>query len=180
MYGVPASNNDKTTTSHPTSSTLPPRTTASTRDEIVPTRSSMGDCPLKVTVGVENDAIRTRAAAGVGPIGAEDGELLIRAQIGKAEAFIIGEGMRILVAADGLAVSVVVAALVHGLIDIRLPVADATAGVDTNLTLCTNKPRMSQMRMRVLAKRRFRVERITLSRGLVSAVGPRASRRRNW
>lgn len=104
----------------------------------------MRDCPLKVTVGVENHPIRTRIAAGVGPIGAEDGELLIGPGIGKAEAFIIGEGMRIVVAADGPAISVIVAALVHGVIDIRLPVADTTAAVDARLTLRKDKQRVSQ------------------------------------
>lgn len=180
MCRIPASNYDETkTVSYPTSPNSQPASITLTRDKIVPACSSMRDCSLKVTVRVENDPIRTRVAARVGPIGAKDGELLIGAGIRKAEAFVIGEGMRIVVAADGPAAVVIVAALVHGVIDIRLPVADTTAAVDACLTLCTDKPRMSHMRMRVLRKRCFQVERITLSRGLVSAVGLRASRRRN-
>ena len=144
MYGVPASKNDITIIPDLTSSTLPPRTTALTRDKIIPACSSMRNCPLKVTVRVENDPIGTWVAAGIGLIGPKDGELLIGAGTGKAEAFIIAERMRIAVAADGLAVFVVVAALVHGVIDVRLPVTNATAGVDTSLTLCTDKQRVSQ------------------------------------
>ena len=141
----PVSNYDKTmTVSYPTSSDLRPDRVASTRDKIVPTCSSMRDCPLKVTVGVENHPIRTRIAARVGAIGAKDGELLIGAGIGKAEAFIIGESMRIFVAANGLAVVIVVAALVHGVIDIRLPVANTTAAVDACLTLRKDKQRVSR------------------------------------
>lgn len=103
----------------------------------------MRNGPLKFTVRVENDPIGTWVAAGVGLIGPEDGELLIGAGTGKAEAFIVAERMRIAVTADGLAVVIVVAALVHRVIDVRLPVANATAGVDTSLTLCTDNQRVS-------------------------------------
>lgn len=94
---------------------------------------------LKDTIGVENDPIGTGVAARVGLVGPEDGKLLIRAGIGKAEAFIVIEGVRIVVAAHGLLVAVVVAALVHGVIDIRLPVAHAPTGVDASLALCNSQ-----------------------------------------
>ena len=125
-------------------SPLPPSAIALTGDKTIPTRSGMRHCPLKYAIRVENDPIRTWVAAGVGLIGLEDGELLIRAGTGQAECFIIVECMRVVVAANRLAVAVIVAALVDGIIDIRLPVADATAGVYTSLTLCTETERMSR------------------------------------
>lgn len=115
----PASANVIITNSHPIASTFPPSTAAlATRDKIVPTRTGMRHCQLKDTIRVENDPIRTWATAGVRLIALEDGELLIRAGIGKGEAFVVVEGVRIVVAADGLTIGVVVAALVHCFINV--------------------------------------------------------------
>lgn len=53
MYGVPPSTNHTTINAYPTTSPLQPFRRAQpalTRDEIVPTRSGMRDCLLKVTV----------------------------------------------------------------------------------------------------------------------------------
>lgn len=98
---------------------------------------------LKYAVRVKKDPIGTRATARVGLPGVEDGELLIRAGIGQAEAFIVVKRMRVAVTADGLIVAVIVATLAHGFVDIGLPVADAAAGVDTGLTLRTDKEGVS-------------------------------------
>lgn len=100
----------------------------------------MRDRLLKDTIGVENDSIRPRASPCVGLVGPKDGELLIRAGIWEAEAFVIVEGMWIVVTANLLAVTIVAATLGHCIIDVGLPVADAATGIDAGLTLYMPTP----------------------------------------
>lgn len=95
--------------------------------------------PLEDAVRVEDDSIRPRAPAGVWLICSQDGELLIRAGTWEAEAFEVVVRVRVAIGADRLTLTVVVATLVHGIVDIGLPVTHAAASVDTGLALCTQE-----------------------------------------
>lgn len=81
-------------------------------------------------VGVENDTVRPRAAAGVDLVAAQDGEFVKGPRVGETESFIIFVLVRILATADLLALGVVVAALVDGVVDVGLVVACVPAPLD--------------------------------------------------
>ena len=97
---------------------------------------------LKDAVRIKDDSIRPRTTTGVWLICSQDGEFLIRAGTREAEAFEVVVRMRVAICADRLTSLVVVATLVHGIVDIRLPVTYAPACVDTGLALCTQKQRV--------------------------------------
>ena len=64
----------------------------------------MGDGAGVLAVLVEDDPVRARRAAGVGVEATQDRELLVRAGDGEVEALPVVEGVRVVVAADRLAV----------------------------------------------------------------------------
>ena len=116
-----------------------------TSNKGIPAGTGMCHRLLKDAIGVENDSIRPWTTTCVGLVCPKNGELLIRAGTRKAEAFIVGEGMRVVVAANCLAVTIVAATLVDRIINIGLPVADAAVSVDAGLTLCTSKERFIRL-----------------------------------
>ena len=73
-------------------------------DEVVAARAVVGDGAGVLAVLVEDDPVRARRAAGVGVEATQDRELLVRAGDGEVEALPVVEGVRVVVAANRLAV----------------------------------------------------------------------------
>lgn len=91
--------------------------------EIVTAGSSMSNHSLEIAVCIKDDSIWARTSARVYLVGAQDRKLLIRLRVREAEAFVVVVRVRVFIATDRLALPVVAAALVHGSINVRLPVA---------------------------------------------------------
>lgn len=91
----------------------------------------MGDDGVEVAIGVENDTVGTGAAASVDVEAVQNGELVPGGRGREVEALVVvvlvGVGV-LLLAGRVQAVS-----LVQGSVDIRLPVAGATASVNTSV-----------------------------------------------
>ena len=87
----------------------------------------MGNDTLKVAIGVEDDAVRARATPGIGLLAGQDGELIVRSRVRKAETLIVLVLVR--VAVGGIARLEVAVPLLDGGVDIGLAVAGITAGV---------------------------------------------------
>jgi hypothetical protein len=105
-----------------------------TQLEVVPASTSVRHGASQIAVLIENNTIRTGAFAAIklSPI-SHDRELQVGRWDGERKALIVVLGMRIVVAADGLAVLVVAAARVHSVVDIILGItvvaADGTVGL---------------------------------------------------
>lgn len=82
-------------------------------------------CPA----GAEHNSVSARASTGVDLVGAENWKLLVRTRHVEVDALVVVLGVWVVVAADLFAFRVVHVALVDGLVDVRLVIADRAAGV---------------------------------------------------
>lgn len=123
--------------SHPKSAINPrlinPLAAARAGHKVVPASTSVRDHTSQRAVGVEDDAVRPGAAARVDLVRAQDGELLVGAGDVEVDVLVVVLRVRVVVAADLRAGLVVLVALGDGGVDVRLPVADAAAGVGARL-----------------------------------------------
>lgn len=89
----------------------------------------MHDHTRQLLVGVENDAVSPGRATAVDVVRLENGELVVRTLDGEVDTFIVVVLVRVVVAALGLARRVEAVSLLHRVVDGRLRVAGAAAGV---------------------------------------------------
>lgn len=113
----------------------PPLATPRTWHKVVSTRASVRNHPSQRALRVEDDAIRPGGTPSVHLVRTQNRELLVRPSHVKVNVLVVVLGVRVVIAPDLDAGLVVGIALREGLVDVRLPVADAAAGVDAGLAL---------------------------------------------
>lgn len=91
-----------------------PHSIRRTLQEIIPTCPRMGNDPLISPISRKNHPIGPRATTRIHLLIAQDGKLIIRPSVWECETFVVFVSVWILVAADGLVVSIVDVALLDG------------------------------------------------------------------